>query len=138
MKKLLLLFSLLLIFISCEKEDDEKYLNNWELRILVRRYSNYIQFPIMAKKADPGEDEDEWETLNDQVALWRKNPKEVTEEEYEGLVARIIQHEYDHIEGVLFTDYLSGMKKRLLKGRLNNISRGKINVKYKMRFPLKK
>ncbi len=66
------------------KEEDEKYLNNWELRTLVRRYSNYIQFPIKAKKTDPKEDEDEWETLNDQVALWRKNPKEVTEEEYEG------------------------------------------------------
>lgn len=55
--------------------------------------------------------------------------------EYRGLLARVIQHEYDHIEGILFTDKLSSLKKRLLKGRLNNISKGKIEVDYKMRFP---
>ena len=56
-------------------------------------------------------------------------------EEYDGLIARIIQHEYDHIEGVLFTDKLSSFKKRLLKGKLQNISKGKISVDYRMRFP---
>ena len=55
--------------------------------------------------------------------------------EFDGIVARIIQHEYDHIEGVLFTDKLSALKKRLLKGKLSNISKGKINVDYRMRFP---
>ncbi|WP_224484556.1 peptide deformylase [Robertkochia aurantiaca] len=60
------------------------------------------------------------------------------EETYEGLAARVIQHEYDHIEGVLFTDKLSSLKKRLLKGKLANISKGKIKVDYKMRFPLAK
>ncbi len=54
---------------------------------------------------------------------------------YDGLLARVIQHEYDHIEGTLFTDRLSSLKKRLLKGRLSNISKGKIEVDYKMRFP---
>ncbi|WP_298236771.1 peptide deformylase [uncultured Algibacter sp.] len=57
---------------------------------------------------------------------------------FEGLVARVIQHEYDHIEGVLFTDKLSSLKKRLIKGRLSNISKGKIRVDYKMRFPNQK
>jgi len=56
-------------------------------------------------------------------------------ETYDGLLARIIQHEYDHIEGILFTDKLSGLKKRLLKSRLTNISKGKISVDYRMRFP---
>ena len=56
-------------------------------------------------------------------------------EEYDGLIARVIQHEYDHIEGVLFTDKVSSLKKRLLKGKLNSISKGKIQVDYKMRFP---
>ena len=56
-------------------------------------------------------------------------------EEYNGLIARVIQHEYDHIEGVLFTDKLSTLKKRLLKSRLMNISKGKIKIDYKMRFP---
>ena len=56
-------------------------------------------------------------------------------EEYQGLIARVIQHEYDHIEGVLFTDKVSSLKKRLLKGKLNNISKGKTSVDYRMRFP---
>ena len=56
-------------------------------------------------------------------------------ETYDGLAARIIQHEYDHIEGILFTDKLSSLKKRLLKSRLEKISKGKIGVDYKMRFP---
>ncbi|MGC6431473.1 MAG: peptide deformylase [Jejuia sp.] len=56
-------------------------------------------------------------------------------ETFDGLIARVIQHEYDHIEGVLFTDKLSSFKKRLIKGRLSNISKGKINVDYRMRFP---
>ena len=55
--------------------------------------------------------------------------------EYEGLAARVIQHEYDHIEGVLFTDKISTFKKRLIKSKLSNISKGKINVDYRMRFP---
>ena len=57
------------------------------------------------------------------------------DKEFDGLIARVIQHEYDHIEGVLFTDKISSFKKRLLKGKLSNISRGKINVDYRMRFP---
>ena len=60
------------------------------------------------------------------------------EEEYEGYAARIIQHEYDHVEGVLFTDYLSPLKKRMLKKKLVNISKGDIEVPYRMKFPLQK
>ena len=56
----------------------------------------------------------------------------------DGLAARIVQHEYDHIEGILFTDRLSPLKRRLLKGKLNNISKGNINSDYKMRFLAKK
>lgn len=59
-------------------------------------------------------------------------------EVYDGLIARVVQHEYDHIEGVLFTDKLSSFKKRLIKGKLTNISKGKIQVDYRMRFPLMK
>jgi peptide deformylase len=57
------------------------------------------------------------------------------EEEYDSLAARVIQHEYDHIQGVLFVDHLSELKKRLLKNKLLNISKGGVNVDYKMRFP---
>ncbi|HLV14977.1 MAG TPA: peptide deformylase [Xanthomarina sp.] len=59
-------------------------------------------------------------------------------ENFDGLIARVIQHEYDHIEGILFTDKLSVLKKRLIKGKLTNISKGKINVDYRMRFPNQK
>jgi len=59
-------------------------------------------------------------------------------ETYEGLAARVIQHEYDHIEGILFTDKLSSLKKRLIKGKLSDISKGKVDVDYRMRFPAMK
>ena len=53
----------------------------------------------------------------------------------DGLAARVFQHEYDHIEGILFTDKLSSLKKRLIKKKLENISKGKIKADYRMRFP---
>lgn len=56
-------------------------------------------------------------------------------ETFQGIAARIIQHEYDHLEGVLFTDKLSPFKKRILKGKLSNISKGNVQPGYKMRFP---
>lgn len=60
------------------------------------------------------------------------------EETFDGMKARIIQHEYDHIEGILFTDYLTPFKKRLLKGKLQNISKGKCDADYKIKIPNKK
>ncbi len=57
------------------------------------------------------------------------------EETYDGYAARIIQHEYDHIEGKLFTDHLSVLKRKLLTKRLQNISKGEVKVDYKMKFP---
>ena len=51
-----------------------------------------------------------------------------------GLAARVVQHEYDHIEGILFTDKLSSFKKQLIKGKLTNISKGKGKVDYRMKF----
>jgi peptide deformylase len=53
---------------------------------------------------------------------------------FNGLTARVILHEYDHIEGKLFIDYLKPLKRKLLRGKLDDISRGKINVDYKMSF----
>ena len=54
---------------------------------------------------------------------------------FTGITGRIIQHEYDHIEGRLFIDYLKPLKRKLLKGKLDDISKGKIKVDYKMVFP---
>jgi peptide deformylase len=60
---------------------------------------------------------------------------EFHKEEFSDIRARVIQHEYDHIEGILFTDYLTPFKKKLIKGKLNNISKGKVNADYNMQFP---
>ena len=58
-------------------------------------------------------------------------------ETYDGMAARIIQHEYDHIEGILFTDRIHPLKRNMLKKKLNNISMGMVNAPYKMKFPKK-
>lgn len=60
---------------------------------------------------------------------------EQLEEEYSGIKAWIIQHEYDHLEGILFTDHLSPLKKRLLKSKFNQISTGKLNAHYRTILP---
>jgi peptide deformylase len=59
------------------------------------------------------------------------------EEEFSGLTARVIQHEYDHLEGILFIDYLKGLKKRLVQAKLIDVSKGKISTDYRMIYPLK-
>lgn len=56
------------------------------------------------------------------------------EQTFEGITARIILHEYDHLEGKLFIDYIKPFKKKLLQGKLNDIAKGKVNVDYKMTF----
>ena len=59
------------------------------------------------------------------------------EEEFSGMTARVIQHEYDHLEGILFIDYLKGLKKRLIQAKLIDVSKGKISTDYRMIYPLK-
>jgi len=63
---------------------------------------------------------------------------EFHDETYEGVMGRIIQHEYDHLEGILFVDKISSIRKMLLKRRLSDISKGEIDIDYKMIFPNKK
>jgi len=65
------------------KEDEEEYLEGYRLRSLVKRYSNYVAFPVKLVKEEPEEDEEPEETINDQTALWRQNPDEISEEDYE-------------------------------------------------------
>ncbi len=81
--------------------------------------------------------EDVWRHETIKIHYFDENFNEFTET-FDGLAARVIQHEYDHIEGILFTDKLSGLKKRMLKGKLTNISKGKANADYRMRFPAMK
>jgi len=58
------------------------------------------------------------------------------EDDFDGYAARIIQHEYDHIEGILFTDHLSPLKRRILKKKLTAITKGEVEAPYRMKFPL--
>ena len=68
------------------------------------------------------------------IEYYDRNFKKHTKE-FTGLTARVIQHEYDHIEGKLFIDHLKPLKRSLLKGRLEKISKGVVDVDYKMKFP---
>lgn len=65
--------------------------------------------------------------------LWNEH-----EEEFDALTARVIQHEYDHLHGILFTDYIKGLKKQMLRAKLLNISKGVVKADYRMKFPDKK
>jgi peptide deformylase len=60
------------------------------------------------------------------------------DEKFEGVLSRVIQHEYDHTDGILFIDRMSSLRRILLKGKLNDISKGNVEVSYKMLFPLQK
>lgn len=68
------------------------------------------------------------------IEYWDENFQKHTDT-FHDIRARVIQHEYDHIEGILFTDHLSNLKKKMVKGKLNKISKGEVSVNYKMRFP---
>ena len=70
----------------------------------------------------------------DIVMRYEDENRQVHEEAFSGMAARIIQHEYDHLEGVLFTDKLSTFKKQLLKGKLARISKGDVKHDYRMKF----
>lgn len=78
--------------------------------------------------------EDVFRQENITIEYYDENFEKHTES-YSGHAARVIQHEYDHIEGILFTDKLSSLKKRLIKGKLSNIAKGKVSVDYRMHFP---
>ena len=68
------------------------------------------------------------------VLRYEDENRQVHEAAFSGMAARVIQHEYDHLEGILFTDKLSGFKKQLLKGKLARISRGDARHEYRMKF----
>ena len=85
----------------------------------------------------PGIREDVYRQEKIVISYYDENFK-FHEEEFTGYAARVVQHEYDHIEGILFTDHLAPLKKRLLTKKLKNISKGDITIDYKMKFPLAK
>lgn len=69
---------------------------------------------------------------------WQDENFQEHEAVFTGMNARVIQHEYDHIEGKLFIEMLKPIKRKLIKRKLDNIKKGKVSVDYKMRFPLNK
>ena len=85
----------------------------------------------------PGIREDVLRPSQIKITFWDEHWKKHTKA-FDGLDARVIQHEYYHIEGVLFTDHITAFKKRLLKSKLTNISKGKIDAEYKVKMPAKR
>ncbi|WP_134089699.1 peptide deformylase [Olivibacter sp. XZL3] len=106
------------VFINAQIEEEEG--NKWEFN------EGCLSIP------DIREDVSRHETIH--IRYFDENWVE-HREKYDGLAARVIQHEYDHIEGKLFTDKLSVLRKAMLKSKLEAISKGQVKVDYKMKFP---
>ncbi|MBC3540163.1 peptide deformylase [Rufibacter sediminis] len=81
----------------------------------------------------PGVREEVWRQERIKIRYYDLEGKEYIEE-FDDVTARVIQHEYDHIEGILFTDHLSALKKRLIKGKLTKITKGDVDADYRMKF----
>lgn len=125
------------IFVVDASEMDK---NNPELQNFKKVFIN----PIILKKFGeettfnegclslPGIREDITRPDNITISYYDENLN-LHEENFSGIKSRIIQHEYDHLEGILFIDYLSPLKKKLLQGKLNKISKGQIEVNYKVK-----
>ena len=84
----------------------------------------------------PGIREEVFRNEKIKIHYYDEKFKEHTES-FDGYAARIIQHEYDHIEGILFTDLISPLRKRMLKRKIEEITKGEVDVAYKMKFPKK-
>lgn len=84
----------------------------------------------------PGIREDVYRKPNIKIQYLNENFEEMTEA-YFDMNARVIQHEYDHIQGILFTDHLKPLRKRLLQKNLQEIGKGQVKVSYKMKFPFR-
>ena len=123
-------------------EDEE--LTEEEKNTIKRAKKVYINPTILKEEGEewgfsegclsiPGINEDNFRPEKIVIEYFDKDFNKHTEE-FDGLAARVIQHEYDHIEGILFTDKLSSLKKRLIKSKLKNITKGKVKVDYRMRF----
>jgi peptide deformylase len=124
-------------------EDEESEFTKKELENLIDFKKVFINARILNEEGDewkfnegclsiPKLREDVLRKPNIKIEYYDENFKKYTEE-YDGIIARIIQHEYDHIQGVLFTDKISPLKRTLIAGKLNDISKGKIRADYKIR-----
>ncbi len=132
-------------FTERDEDDDSQPMPEEEIKQLADLKKVFINPIILEESGDkwpfnegclsiPGINEDVLRQRNLVIEYYDEN-FELKEETYTGKAARVIQHEYDHIDGILFTDRLNPLRKQILKKRLNEISRGKTNAKYKMKFP---
>jgi peptide deformylase len=127
---------------------DDEDLNENESEYLSNFKKVFINAKILKEEGDewafnegclsiPGITEDVFRHEKITVEYFDENFEKHTEV-IDGMAARVIQHEYDHIEGVLFIDKIASLTRRLIKKRLENISKGLVDTDYKMKFPLLK
>ena len=132
-------------FANDENEDEEEMKKLEHLKDFKKVFINPIIEEEYGEKwtfsegclSIPGIREDVIRDSKIKISYYDENWKFI-EEDFSGIAARIIQHEYDHIEGVLFTDHLNPLKRRLLKRKLVDISKGKVDVDYRMKFSKKR
>ena len=94
--------------------------------------------PVAAKKPGDNNKKCYYQEINRESRVRIKYYDENWEfhdEVFEGFKARIIQHEYDHLDGILFTDKVSPLRKRLIKGKLTAISKGNFDAEYRTILP---
>ena len=131
-------------FANDENEDEEEMKKLEHLKDFKKVFINPIIEEEYGEKwtfsegclSIPGIREDVIRDSKIKISYYDENWKFI-EEDFSGIAARIIQHEYDHIEGILFTDHLNPLKRRLLKRKLVDISKGRVDVDYKMKFAKK-
>lgn len=137
--------SIRLFLVDASPFEDDEELSEEERASLAKLKKVFINAQIVEEKGDewafnegclsiPEVREDVFRQPDIVIEYQDENFKQ-HKDTFTGIAARIIQHEYDHIEGILFTDKLSPLKKRLIKGKLANISKGKVSIDYRMRFP---
>lgn len=131
-------------FTERDEEDDEPDMSEEEFKQLSSLKKVFIN-PIILEESGrkwpfnegclsiPGINEDVHRLENLVIEYYDEN-FELKEESYTGKAARVIQHEYDHVEGILFTDRLNPLRKQFLKKRLADIAKGKVSAQYKMKF----
>lgn len=135
--------SIRLFVIDATPFADDEELTDDEKKVLLSFRKVFINPKIESEEGDEWSFEEGCLSIPEiKEEVWRSETIHVTYQDeefkthkatYNGLAARVFQHEYDHIEGILFTDKLSSLKKRLIKKKLENVSNGKIGADYRMR-----
>lgn len=130
----------LLVIDASPMAEDEPELEGFKKTFInahITEYNEEMEFMQEGCLSVPGIYDDVKRPTKIRIEYYDEN-FEFHDETYEGWAARVIQHEYDHLDGTLFVDKLSPIKKRLLKSKLQSISKGKFTAKYKFKLGIKK